>query len=71
MALYKVFPSIMPFKQKCENVDESTLQHLRYGHLNFHGLKLLQKKKKEIVLRLPYVSLEKKICEGCILWQNA
>ena len=49
---------------KCENVDESTLWHLRYGHLNFHGLKLL--KQKEMVLELSYISLQKKFCEGCI-----
>ena len=58
----------MPLRQKCalkyENVDESTLWQLRYDHLNFHGLKLL--KQKEMVLRLPYIFLDKKICRGCI-----
>ena len=58
----------MPLGQKCalecESVDESTLWHLRYGYSNFHGLKLL--KQKEMMLGLPYISLDKKICEGCI-----
>ena len=49
MAPNKVFPLFMPFGQnnalKCENMDESILWHLRYGHLNFNGLKLLKQKK--------------------------
>ena len=48
MAPNKVFPLFMPFGQnnalKCENMDESILWHLRYGHLNFNGLKLLKQK---------------------------
>jgi hypothetical protein len=68
MAPNKVFPLEMPFGQKyamkCENADNSTLWHLRYGHLNFNGLKLLGQ--KNMVLGLPPISSENKICEGCI-----
>ena len=68
MAPNKVFPLFMPFGQnnalKCENMDESILWHLRYGHLNFNGLKLL--KQKNMVLGLPFISSNLKVCEGCI-----
>ena len=68
MAPNKVFPLFMPFGQnnalKCENMDESILWHLRYGHLNFNGLKLL--KQKNMVLGLPFISSNLKVCEDCI-----
>lgn len=43
---------------------ESTLWRLRFGHLNFNSLKLL--KQKEMVIGIPSINNERKICEGCI-----
>lgn len=49
-----VFPFTMPldekFALKSESVDDSYLCHLRYGHLNYKGLKLL--KDKDMVIGL-------------------
>ena len=45
-------------------VNESELWHLRFGHLNFDSLKLL--KNREMVIGLPPITNEMKICEGCI-----
>lgn len=63
MTSNKVFPLIMPLKSKyalkCKNVDESTLCHMRFGHLNFSSLKIL--KQKEMVIGLPSINIEKKI----------
>ncbi|CAL1407138.1 unnamed protein product [Linum trigynum] len=49
---------------KSENLDQSFLWHLRYGHLTFRGLKLLRQ--KNMVAGLPQINREDKICEGCI-----
>ncbi|KAL6348546.1 hypothetical protein AAG906_013166 [Vitis piasezkii] len=46
-----------------EETSESNLWHLRYGHLNVKGLKLLSK--KEMVFVLPKIDLVN-VCEGCI-----
>lgn len=43
--------------------DGTNLWHLRYGHLNVNGLRLL--KKKEMVLGLPEIN-ELEFCEGCV-----
>lgn len=49
-------------KNEC---DKSLLWHLRFGHLHFNGLKLLER--KEMVLGLPSIKdKEQTICEGCI-----
>ncbi|XP_073152109.1 uncharacterized protein [Henckelia pumila] len=43
---------------------ESLLWHLRYGHLNYHGLRLL--KQKNMVIGLPDIELLDQTCERCI-----
>ena len=50
------------FKATCE--DQSWLWHLRYGHLNFKGLSLLQR--KEMVRGLPPIEAPFTSCESCI-----
>ena len=62
----KIFPLKMPFEEKLALTsihDESTLWHLRFEHINFNNLKLL--KQKEMVIGLPSIKNERKICEGC------
>lgn len=44
--------------------NDSWLWHKRYGHLNFHGLKLLHEKK--MVIGLPSINQVEEVCEGCI-----
>ena len=50
----------------------SCLWHLRFGHLNFDGLKLLEK--KSMVRGLPFINHPEQFCEGCLLgkhhWSN-
>ncbi|PKA53142.1 Retrovirus-related Pol polyprotein from transposon TNT 1-94 [Apostasia shenzhenica] len=43
---------------------DSWLWHKRYGHLNFHGLKLLYEKK--MVNGLLSIDIMNEVCEGCI-----
>ncbi|CAL8169319.1 unnamed protein product [Prunus armeniaca] len=68
MMANKVFPLIMTSKEnyvlKAENVEESHLWHMRYGHLNQRSLQLLHQ--KDMVVGLPSIQSEKAICEGCI-----
>ena len=67
MAPNKIFPLKRPFEEKLTLSlinDEFTLWHLRFRYLNFNSLKLL--KQKEIVIGLPSIENERKICEGCI-----
>lgn len=45
--------------------DSSWLWHIRYGHLNMKGLKLLYN--KQMVKGLPLIGSIDKVCEGCIL----
>ena len=45
--------------------DQSWTWHLRYGHLNFGGLKLLSK--KNMVKGLPYINHPDQFCKGCLL----
>ena len=51
------------FKATCQ--DQSWIWHLRYGHLNFKGLSLLQR--KEIVRGLPPIEAPFSLCERSIL----
>ena len=48
--------------------DNAWLWHLRFGHLNFGGLKLLSE--KEMVKGLPSISLPDQFCEGCLLGKH-
>jgi hypothetical protein len=50
---------------KAGSLDESWLWHLRYGHLHFGGLDLLQN--KQMVKGLPCIQQPKSSCESCIL----
>ena len=45
--------------------DENWLWHLRFGHLNFGGLNLLNT--KGMVRGLPLIEKLDSLCEGCIL----
>ncbi|XP_050941298.1 uncharacterized protein LOC127149558 [Cucumis melo] len=44
--------------------DPNWIWHLRFGHLNFDGLRLLAK--KDMVKELPYVKHPDQFCEGCL-----
>ena len=50
---------------KAKDLDESWLWNLRYGHLHFGGLDLLQK--KQMVKGLPSIQQPVSLCESCIL----
>ena len=45
--------------------DESWLWHRRFGHFNFHGLKIL--KQKNMMRDLPTIKEINTVCEGCML----
>lgn len=47
---------------KAQICDESWLWHRRFGHLNFHNLKLLHQKK--MVEGLPTIEERNDVCEG-------
>ena len=68
MTSNRMFPLTMSRNEelamKSQSMDESFLWHLRYGHLNYKGLKLL--KQKNMVVGLPQINREDKVCEGCI-----
>ncbi|RVW83084.1 Retrovirus-related Pol polyprotein from transposon TNT 1-94 [Vitis vinifera] len=67
MAANKLFPlevsSIEKHALVVKETSEYNLWHLRYGHLNVKGLKLLSK--KEMVFGLPKID-SVNVCEGCI-----
>ena len=48
-----------------EAKDENWLWHLRFGHLNFGGPNLLNR--KGMVSGLPFIEKSDSLCEGCIL----
>ena len=50
-------------KATCQ--DQSWIWNLRYGHLNFKGLSLFQR--KEMVRGLPHIEAPFSSCENCIL----
>ena len=68
MSSNKVFLFELPLEKnfafKSEQSNLSYLWRLRYGHLNSKGVRLL--KQKNMVVRLPSIDGEGKICEGCI-----
>jgi hypothetical protein len=51
-----------------KDLNQSELWHLRYGHLNINGLKLLNQ--KQIVYGLPKIN-QIGVCEGCIFGKQA
>ncbi|KAK9131203.1 hypothetical protein Sjap_011690 [Stephania japonica] len=51
------------FSTKSE--DEAWLWHIRYGHLNFGGLKTLHQ--RNMVIGLPQIAAPDKVCEDCIV----
>ncbi|KAM1053550.1 hypothetical protein ACFX2I_000976 [Malus domestica] len=57
-----------PEEQKClssQTTDQAQLWHHRYGHLSWHGLKVLQQKK--MVKGLPQFAASQKVCEDCLV----
>lgn len=69
MTANRMFPlHIQHDIQTCFNMqmsDSSWLWHMRYGHLNFNGLKTLQQ--KTMVTGLPHISCPSKVCEECVV----
>lgn len=45
--------------------DISWLWHMRYGHLNFNGLKTLQQ--RSLVTGLPHITCPTRVCEECVV----
>ena len=64
----KIFPLKMPVEQKAalsSILENSSLWHQRYGHLNPASLKVLQR--RNMVIGLPSLDIRQNICEGCIM----
>lgn len=62
----RMFPLDVSSKENCAltvKASESNLWHLRYGHLNVRGLKLLAAKK--LVIGLPEID-DIDLCKGCV-----
>ncbi|KAG6493852.1 hypothetical protein ZIOFF_048855 [Zingiber officinale] len=55
---------LQTYALKCGDLDESYLWHLRYRHLNFKSLQLLEQ--KGMVTGLPTIHSKDRVCEGCI-----
>ena len=72
MSKNRMFP--LNFRENSINLanmeykDISWLWHLRYGHLNFHSLKLLTL--KELVYGFLKVEENNEVCEGCAKGKN-
>ena len=58
-----MFPIQWRYAKKAQ-ADESWLLQKRFGHFNFHGLKILQLKNK--VRDLPMITKLDGICKGCM-----
>ena len=54
----------MPVCLAAHGDDVAWKWHMRYGHLGFHGLKLLSK--KEMVRGLPAIDHVEQLCESCL-----
>ncbi|KAH0727904.1 hypothetical protein KY289_003955 [Solanum tuberosum] len=64
----RLFPLKIENVQSCfmaEVKDPSWLLHFRYGHLNFGGLNILQK--KNMVTGLPKIVVPSQVCEECVV----
>uniref|UniRef100_A0A2N9ICE2 Integrase catalytic domain-containing protein n=1 Tax=Fagus sylvatica TaxID=28930 RepID=A0A2N9ICE2_FAGSY len=57
-----------PYRRRLA-IDSSWLWHLRLGHLNFGGLKLLAKTK--MVRGLPSIEHPNQLCEGCLFGKQS
>ena len=69
MSKNRIFPlnilnNIAKYPKACHK-DSSWICHLRYGHLNFIGLKPLSK--KNMVKGIPSISHPNQLCKGCLL----
>lgn len=53
------------YAQYITNFDETCLWHLRYGHITFNNLDMLQK--RSMVIGLPVIDVYNKPCESCII----
>ena len=49
--------------------DPSWLWHMRLGHLNFDGLKVMSKER--MVKGLPFINHPNQLCEGCLFGKQA
>ena len=67
MFLLNIQSDIAKCLKACYN-DNSLLWHLRFGHLNFGGLKLLFK--KEMVKGLPSINHPDQLREGCLIGKH-
>jgi len=69
MTKTRMFPLIIKndflFVFKIDTIDQSSLWHLRYGHLSSVAMNLLYTKK--LVRGVPWIGNPSKICEGHIL----
>jgi transposase InsO family protein len=72
MTKNRMFPLILrnlnlsqSYAQNVSSSDETWLWHLRYGHLPFSSLSILQK--KSMVKGFPIINEQKNSCESCIL----
>lgn len=68
--LYKVIMDIV--EEKCLKIDiqsESTRWHTRLGHIGIETMKLMFQKR--LVLGIPNISIEKELCEPCLLGKHA
>ena len=68
MSQNRLFPLKIENVHSCsmaEVKNPSWLWHFRYGHLNFGGLKILQR--KSMVTGLPEIVVPSQVCEECVV----
>lgn len=61
----RIFKHSLLYAQFLTRYDETWLWHLRYGHLDFNKLEILQK--KSMVLDIPMIDVHYNPWKGCIL----
>ncbi|PKA46730.1 Retrovirus-related Pol polyprotein from transposon TNT 1-94 [Apostasia shenzhenica] len=68
MAENRMFPIKLSCFDSCAlaayTKDDSLIWHLRYGHLHFNGMKLLND--NSMVFGLPSITCSNNVCEGCV-----